>query len=105
VFLKFRGGRAVASFLGSFLALAPAAVGACAVIFVAIVAATRYISLGSILGSALFPFAVWMILHPAWPEVAAAALCGTLVVWRHRDNIQRLRAGTEHVFTFGSRKP
>jgi acyl phosphate:glycerol-3-phosphate acyltransferase len=104
VFLQFKGGKAVASFVGAYLALTPWAVLACAIIFFAIVAVTRYISLGSILAAALFPFAVWMILHPVWPVLAAAFFCAALVVWRHRSNMQRLRAGTENVFSFGGRQ-
>ena len=101
VFLKFQGGKAVASYLGAFLCLQPVAVLATSVIFVVVVAATRYISLGSILGAALFPLAVWLISHPDWPVVTAAAGCGALVIWRHHANIGRLMGGTENVFRFG----
>jgi len=103
VFLKFQGGKAVASYVGAFLCLQPIAVVATSVIFVAVVAATRFISLGSILGAAIFPFAVWLISHPDWPVVAAAAGCGALVIWRHHANIARLLAGTENVFRFGGK--
>ena len=102
VFLKFRGGKAVASFIGAFLYLTPAPLSAVLALFVIVVAATRYISLGSILAAALFPFGVWMILHPAWPVLAASAIAGAFIVWRHRANIARIRAGTEHVFRFSS---
>jgi glycerol-3-phosphate acyltransferase PlsY len=104
VFLKFHGGKAVATYLGAFLCLQPVAVLATSVIFVAVVAATRYISLGSILGAAFFPFAVWIIAHPDWPVVAAAAGCGALVIWRHHGNIGRLLAGNENVFRFGEKR-
>lgn len=97
VFLKFQGGKAVASFVGAFLYLAPLPLLAITVVFVATVWRTRYVSLGSILGAALFPFAVWMIDHPPtlWP-ILAAALGGGFIIWRHRGNIARLRAGTEN---------
>lgn len=101
VFLKFKGGKAVASFVGVALALAPAALAAVLILFVAVVAWSRYISLGSILGAALFPLAVWLLYHPAWPVLAASVFCGALIVWRHAANIERLRAGTENVFRFG----
>jgi glycerol-3-phosphate acyltransferase PlsY len=104
VFLKFQGGKAVASFVGVALALFPAALGAVVVLFVAVVAVTRYISLGSMLGAGLFPFAVWLLYHPTWPVVACMVFCGGFIVWRHRANIGRLRAGTENVFSFGGRK-
>jgi glycerol-3-phosphate acyltransferase PlsY len=73
-------------------------------VFVVMVAFTRHISLGSIVGAATFPLAVWLIEHPPFTVVAAAILSGALVVYRHSENIARLRAGTESVFSFGSRK-
>jgi glycerol-3-phosphate acyltransferase PlsY len=104
VFLKFQGGKAVASFVGAFLCLAPAAVCVCALIFVATVAYSRYISLGSILSAGVFPFVVAMFAYPEWPVIAAALLSSTLVIWRHRSNIERLRAGKENLFHFGGKK-
>jgi glycerol-3-phosphate acyltransferase PlsY len=104
VFLRFQGGKAVASFVGAFLCLAPAAVGVCALIFVATVAYSRYISLGSILSAGVFPFVVAMFAYPEWPVIAAALLSSTLVIWRHRSNIERLRAGKENVFRFGGKQ-
>ena len=104
VFLKFKGGKAVASFVGAFLCLTPLPLAAVLVVFVVVVAWTRYISLGSIAGAATFPLAVWLILHPDAPVVAAALIGCAFIIWRHRGNIQRLHAGSEHVFTFGSRR-
>src|SRR5947209_17977731 len=62
IFLKFKGGKAVASCLGAFLYLTPIALLAVLILFVAVVASTRYISLGSIVAAGTFPIAVWMIL-------------------------------------------
>src|SRR5215467_10756106 len=104
VFLGFKGGKAVASFVGAFLRLTPIPLAAVLVVFVITVAVTRHISVGSIVGAATFPFAVWLILHPAPPIVIAALIAGAFIVYRHKENIRRLHAGTEHVFTFGSRK-
>ncbi len=104
VWLKFQGGKAVASFVGVALHLAPWALAAVATVFVITVAATRYISLGSILGAGLFPFAVWILYHPGPGVMAAVTFCGLFIIWRHRSNIERLRAGTENVFRFGGRK-
>lgn len=101
IFLRFKGGKAVASFVGVALALAPAALAAVLILFVAVVAWSRYISLGSITGAALFPLAVWLLYHPEWPVTGASVLCGAFIVWRHRSNIERLRAGTENVFSLG----
>ena len=104
VFLKFKGGKAVASFVGAFLCLTPLALAAEVVVFVGVVGWTRHISMGSIVGASTFPLAVWLLLHPPIPVVIAAVIGGAFIVWRHSGNIQRLRAGTENVFTFGSRK-
>lgn len=104
IYLKFQGGKGVASFVGAFLCLAPAAVGICALIFLATVAYSRYISLGSILSAGVFPFVVAMLAYPRWPVIAAALLASALVIWRHSSNIERLRAGKENVFRFGGKQ-
>jgi len=104
VFLRFRGGKAMAAFVGAYLCLAPLPLAATLVVFVVIVAWTRHISLGSIVGAGTFPLAVWLIAHPSGIVVAGAILSGALIIYRHRENIARLRAGTESVFSFGSRK-
>ena len=104
VFLKFQGGKAVASFIGAFLYLTPAPLLASLVVFVIAVAATKYISLGSILAAGFFPLGVYLILHPETPVLAAAAVAGAFIVWRHRANLERLRAGNENVFRW-SKKP
>ena len=103
VFLGFKGGKAVASFVGAFLRLTPVPLAAVLVLFVVVAAATRHISMGSIVAAGLFPFAVWLILHPDWPVVAAAVVAGGFIVYRHKENIARLRAGTENIFRFGGR--
>jgi acyl phosphate:glycerol-3-phosphate acyltransferase len=105
VFLNFKGGKAVASFVGAFLCLAPLALGAEIIVFVGVVAWTRHISMGSIVGAATFPLAVWLLMHPPLPVVGAALIGGAFIIWRHRGNIERLRAGTENVFSFGSKRP
>ncbi|MBI2687069.1 MAG: glycerol-3-phosphate 1-O-acyltransferase PlsY [Acidobacteria bacterium] len=102
--LKFQGGKAVASFVGAFAYLAPLPLLAITIVFVAVVAVTRFISLGSIVGAGLFPLAVWMIDHPDTPLLVAALAGGVFIIWRHKGNMERLRAGTENVFTFGKKK-
>jgi len=104
VFLHFRGGKAVASFLGAFLYLAPPAVLAAGLVFVVTVWRTRYISMGSMVASGTFPLALWLIGRVPWVVVGAGALAGAFVIWRHKENIQRLRAGKENVFSLGGRK-
>jgi glycerol-3-phosphate acyltransferase PlsY len=104
VFLRFRGGKAVASFIGAFAWLTPVPLAATLVVFAVVVARTRYISLGSICAAALFPLAVWLIEHPPLEVFLASVLGGALIIYRHRSNIARIRAGTEHVFSFGGRR-
>jgi glycerol-3-phosphate acyltransferase PlsY len=105
VFLGFKGGKAVASWVGAFLCLAPAALAATLVVFVVTVAVSKYVSLGSVLAAGLLPLAVWLISHPPLPVVAAALVAGAFIIWRHKPNLERIRAGQEHVLSFrGKRK-
>jgi glycerol-3-phosphate acyltransferase PlsY len=98
--LGFKGGKAVASFIGAFAYLAWIPLVAVLLIFVAVLAMSRYLSLGSIVAAGLFPLACWMILHPGWPMLTAATGAAALIVWRHQGNIQRILAGNENVFRF-----
>jgi len=100
VFLKFRGGKAVASFIGAFLVLTPIPLLASLALFVIVVAATRHISLGSIVAAGSLPLAVYLIEHPPAPVLIASLVAGVFIIYRHAANIQRLRAGTEYVFRF-----
>ena len=104
IFLKFKGGKAVASFIGAFLYLTPLPLVAVLIVFVVTVAASRYISLGSVLAAGTFPLAVWMIAHPHPSILGSAIVSGMFIVWRHKANLERLRAGNENVFSFGARK-
>ena len=104
VFLGFRGGKAVSSFVGAFLCLAPLALVAVLVVFVGVVAWTHYISMGSIVAAAVLPLAVWLIAVPALPVEAAAVIAAVFIIYKHSSNIQRLRAGTENRFKFGAKK-
>jgi len=100
-YLKFTGGKAVASFLGAFGYLTPIPVLVITLIFVLVLVTTRYLSLGSVAGAALFPFACFVILHPEWPVLVAALGASLLILWRHKGNIERIKEGTERVFRFG----
>lgn len=104
VFLRFKGGKAVASFVGAFFGLAPAALAAEVIVFVVVVAWTRHISMGSIVGAATFPLAVWLIAKSPI-AVVAAVIGGAFIIYKHSSNIARLRLGTESVFTFGAKRP
>jgi glycerol-3-phosphate acyltransferase PlsY len=104
VFLKFRGGKAVASCLGAFLCLAPVPLAAVVTVFVVTVGLSRYVSLGSILAAASLPVAVWIFSRPDWPVVLSAVSAAVLIIWRHKSNIERLRSGKEHVLSLGGRR-
>jgi glycerol-3-phosphate acyltransferase PlsY len=98
VWLKFRGGKGVATGLGAFALIAPKAVLIAAGIFIAVVVISRYVSLGSIVAVAVFPFVAWRIgqfyLSPT--SLALISLASLLILIKHRDNLRRLWAGTEN---------
>ena len=94
VFLKFRGGKGVATGLGVFLYLAPWAVAPAALVWLAITVTFRYVSLGSILAASCVPLGALLLGMPA-PSVIAAFAVGAIVVARHHANITRLLAGHE----------
>lgn len=101
-YLKLSGGKGVATGLGAMIGLYWLS-GVCAfVLFVLIVARTRYISLGSVLAAASIP--VWMLVF-GMPRsyVVFAVVAATLIIFKHRENLKRLRAGTER--KFGHREP
>ena len=101
LFLKFKGGRGVATSLGALLPMAmPAPLAAVSglVVFLLIVALTRYVSLGSLLGSvsAVVTMAVFMALdRVSWEYLVYIVVAVTLIIFQHRDNIKRLASGTE----------
>ncbi len=97
VFLGFRGGKGVATGLGAFLRLVPLATVAVIPVFVVVVATTRFVSLGSLLSAACVPFGAWALGYPRVSALAAAGV-GVILAVRHRENIARLAAGTEHRF-------
>jgi glycerol-3-phosphate acyltransferase PlsY len=105
VWLKFKGGKGVATGVGAFVALAPKAVLVVLLIFVVIVAAFRYISLGSIVATAAFPLFAWLLYrYQASPAVfGAMVVASALIIAKHHQNIRRLLAGTEHRFELKQR--
>ena len=98
VFLRFKGGKAVACFVGAFLYLAPLALLVTTAVFAAIVVLTKYVSLGSILGAFIFPFALWIVNRPPRSILYASIFAAALVIYRHKTNISRLCAGKENRF-------
>ena len=94
LFLKFKGGKGVATSAGAFLGLAPTPMAIAIVTFAITLAATRMVSLGSILAAAALAVSLWIL-----PNEIAIQVIGTLValivIIRHRDNIKRILAGNE----------
>ena len=95
VWLRFRGGKGVATGVGVFIALAPWQVVLVLVIFAIVVAIWRYISLGSIVATAAFPVLVQLMKHPPIQVVLGAAGAALVIIARHHANITRLLKGTE----------
>lgn len=94
VFLGFRGGKMIATSLGVFLMLSPQVTAGAAVVWAVVVAATRYVSLGSILAAVSVPV-LFAALGYSPAYIAFALTVAAAVIYKHRSNIARLRAGTE----------
>ncbi len=103
--LHFRGGKGVATGFGVFLVAAPWAALAAIGVFLLVVALTRYIALGSIIGAASFPVFAWFLVSGNRPPffIAAQVAIAVLIIVKHHSNIRRLVEGTEA--KFGAKKP
>ena len=98
LYLKFRdGGKGVATAAGCFAVVSPEAVLAALVVFIAMVFMARRVSIGSLSAAAILPFAVWIAADSALMTVTTG-IVALLIFIRHRDNLQRLRAGKEPEF-------
>lgn len=101
VWLRFKGGKGVATGCGAYLALFPLPVTTTLAVFVATLIATRYISLASILATGAFP--LWVFLfHEPLQALPWAVIGSALIIARHHQNIRRLLMGTENKFALGS---
>jgi len=94
VWLRFRGGKGVATACGVFAVLTPLAVPPALAVFLGALWLTKYISLGSVLASLALPPLAW-VAGSSTPAVVAATAAAVLIVFRHRSNVARLRARTE----------
>ncbi len=96
VWLKFRGGKGVATSLGAFILLTPKSILCMVFLFLLIAVAFRYVSLGSVAVAAAFPMLAWA-LHEYVDsrQLILIALVSMLVIWKHRQNLGRLATGTE----------
>jgi glycerol-3-phosphate acyltransferase PlsY len=98
VFVRFKGGKGVATGAGAMLGLAPLAVLAAAGVWALVTFTSGYVSLGSVVAALSLVPAVWL-LHPDQRRLLPFYLLLALgIVWLHRANLARLRAGTEHRF-------
>jgi glycerol-3-phosphate acyltransferase PlsY len=100
VWLRFKGGKGVATGFGVFLVAAPTSALAAIAVFALVLLLTRYVSLASILGAASFPFFAWMLVRGERPPffIAVQFAVSLLLIAKHHQNIRRLLAGTESRF-------
>ncbi|MFN8588590.1 MAG: glycerol-3-phosphate 1-O-acyltransferase PlsY [Candidatus Eisenbacteria bacterium] len=102
----FKGGKGVATSAGVLLALSPPAFGVFLLVFFATLLATRFVSLGSMLGAVAFTVALWRFSPGGFasPRVMLGMLLAVVVIMRHKDNISRLLRGQENRFSFTRKK-
>ena len=105
VWLRFKGGKGVATGFGVFLVAAPGAALAAISVFILVLVFTRYVSLASILGAASFPAFAWFLVQGERPVffVCVQAIVALLIIAKHHTNIVRLCAGKEN--RFGAKQP
>jgi glycerol-3-phosphate acyltransferase PlsY len=96
LYLKFKGGKGVATGAGVFFALAPLPTLAALGVFIAVVAVGRMVSLGSLCAAATLTLLVWILPQHSLPLQVLTTLVAVFVFWKHRANIQRILQGTEN---------
>lgn len=107
VFLRFKGGKGIATSAGVLLGVAPASVGVGFAAWLLLFLTSRYVAVASIGAAIAVPVSAWLLYlaDRGMTLPIVLTLLGAIAVWRHRSNIQRLAAGTEHRFAFGKKKP
>ena len=100
IWLRFRGGKGVATGFGVFLVAAPLAALSAIALFTIVLLITRYVSLASILGAASFPVFAWFMVRgdKSALYIAAQIIVSLLIIIKHHQNIRRLLSGTESRF-------
>jgi glycerol-3-phosphate acyltransferase PlsY len=103
--LHFKGGKGIATSAGVYLAVALPAAAIAVVLWIVFFVSTRYVSVASIVASVALPAGVWATIgahHSVALGIATTAL-GAMVIWKHRSNIARLKAGTENRISFSKK--
>lgn len=95
IYLRFKGGKGVATAVGIFLPVAPLAVLMAIVVFATGVAITRMVSVGSIAAAGAIPLLIWLRGYPV-PSIMLGICVGAIIIYRHKENIQRLLIGKEN---------
>lgn len=98
VWLRFHGGKGVATAGGIFLALSPIATGASAIVFLIVALLTRYISLGSIVAAASMPLFLRFLTHEPFWTIIFSIIIAVIIIVKHRRNIYRIAQGEERKF-------
>ena len=98
IYLKFKGGKGVATSAGALMALTPPAVGVGLLSWLIVFIPTRYVSIASIAAAGAVAAAGWMLTD--WLTALLLTVLAAIIIWRHKPNIQRLRSGTENRFQF-----
>ena len=102
IWLKFKGGKGIATTCGALLALMPIAALICIVTWLIVLALSRYVSIASLAAAVAVPISAWATNRSSL-MIAVAFILGTLAIFKHKDNIRRLIAGTEQ--RIGKKKP
>lgn len=98
IYHRFKGGKGVATALGVMLAISPLLGLEALLTWIVVFAISRYSSLGAILAAALSPIYAWFLLSAYKDYVITVTVMSVFLIWRHRNNIQKLLAGTESGF-------
>ena len=102
--LRFKGGKGIATTAGVYFAVAPISVGIALVLWIIAFVATRYVSVASIVAAVALPTAVWINhYNSSFALCIATTAIGAMAIWKHKANIARLKAGTENRIEFGKK--
>ena len=102
VFMKFKGGKAVATTVGVFTVIVPKAILVAAIVFFVVFAVSRYVSLSSITAAVSLPIAIY-IFYKNIPLTVFGIVIVVLIIVKHKSNIERIKNGTESKFTINKK--